>query len=42
MMGESRNFENLIKRAFCPQYQSVSRTTTKHDLVSLFKKNVLI
>jgi hypothetical protein len=36
MMGESRNFENLIKRAFCPQYQPVSRTTTKHDLVSLF------
>ena len=38
MMGESPNFKNLIQRAFCPQYQSVSRTTTKHDLVSLFNK----
>ncbi|KAJ1278634.1 hypothetical protein BS78_04G093800 [Paspalum vaginatum] len=38
MMGESHNFKNLIQRAFCPQYQPVSRITTKSDLMSLYKK----
>jgi hypothetical protein len=34
MMGESPNFKNLIQRAFCPQYQPISRTTIKSDLMS--------
>ena len=40
MLGEGRNFKNLIQRAFCPQYQSVTRKTTKSDLISLYKKKL--
>jgi hypothetical protein len=32
-VGESQNFKNLIQRAFCPQYQPVTRKTTKSDLI---------
>jgi len=40
MLGESQNFKNLIQRAFCPQYQPVTRKTTKSDLFSLYKKKL--
>jgi len=40
MMGESKNFTNLIQRAFCPQYQPVTRKTTKTDLMSLYKNKL--
>jgi hypothetical protein len=42
MMGESPNFKNLIQRAFCPQYQPVSRTTIKSDLMSQYHKQLVI
>jgi len=42
MMGESQNFKNLIQRAFCPQYEPVSRTTTRSDLMSLYKKKLVV
>ena len=42
MMGESQNFKNLIQRAFCPQYEPVSRTTTRSDLMSLYKKKLAV
>jgi hypothetical protein len=38
MIGESQNFKDLIQCAFYLQYQSVSRTTTKYDLMSLYQK----
>ncbi|WVZ62822.1 hypothetical protein U9M48_012522 [Paspalum notatum var. saurae] len=40
MLGESLNFKNLIQRAFCPQYQPVTRRTTKSDLFSLYEKKL--
>ena len=42
MMGESPNFKNLIQRAFCPQYQPVSRTTIKSDLMSQYHKQLAV
>jgi hypothetical protein len=40
MMGESPNFKNLIQCAFCPQYQPISRTTIKSDLMSQYRKHL--
>jgi hypothetical protein len=42
MMGESPNFKNLIQRAFFPQYQPVSRTTIKSDLMSQYHKQLAV
>lgn len=40
MLGESQNFKNLIQRAFCPQYQPVTRKTTKSDLIAIYKNKL--
>jgi hypothetical protein len=40
MMGESPNFKNLIQRAFCPQYQPISRTTIKSNLMLQYRKHL--
>jgi hypothetical protein len=42
MMGESPNFKNMIQRAFCPQYQPISRTTIKSDLMSQYRKHLVV
>lgn len=39
-MGESHNFTKFIQRAFFPQYEPVSRRTTKTDLMSTFQKKL--
>jgi hypothetical protein len=40
MLGESQNFKNLIQRALCPQYQPVTRKTTKSDLIAIYKNKL--
>uniref|UniRef100_A0A0E0PZQ5 hAT-like transposase RNase-H fold domain-containing protein n=1 Tax=Oryza rufipogon TaxID=4529 RepID=A0A0E0PZQ5_ORYRU len=38
-MGERKNFERMIRNAFCPQYTQVSRKTTKNFIVSLYRSS---
>uniref|UniRef100_A0A0D3GIA5 hAT-like transposase RNase-H fold domain-containing protein n=1 Tax=Oryza barthii TaxID=65489 RepID=A0A0D3GIA5_9ORYZ len=39
-MGERKNFERMIRNAFCPQYTQVSRKTTKNFIVSLYRSRL--
>lgn len=39
-MGERKNFERMIRNAFCPQYIQVSRKTTKNFIVSLYRSRL--
>jgi hypothetical protein len=41
MLGESQNFKNLFQHAFCPQYQSVIRKTTKSDSIAIYKNKLV-
>ena len=39
-MGESRSFERMIQRGFCPQYQHVSRRTTSSDILGMYSREL--
>lgn len=41
-MDESANFERLIKKAFCPQYTGMSRTSTRKDIVKRYTEKMVM
>ncbi|EEE57032.1 hypothetical protein OsJ_06814 [Oryza sativa Japonica Group] len=41
-MGESKHFERMIQKAFCPQYKKVSRKTTKNDITAIYHSKLSV
>nr|AAP53852.1 hAT family dimerisation domain containing protein [Oryza sativa Japonica Group] len=41
-MGESKHFERMIQKAFCPQYKKVSRKTTKNDITAIYRSKLSV
>nr|ABB47401.1 hypothetical protein LOC_Os10g23270 [Oryza sativa Japonica Group] len=39
-MGDSKHFERMIQKAFCPQYKKVSRKTTKNDITTIYRSKL--
>ncbi|EEC66849.1 hypothetical protein OsI_33326 [Oryza sativa Indica Group] len=39
-IGDSKHFERMIQKAFCPQYKKVSRKTTKNDITTIYRSKL--